>query len=90
MKILTARPQRAFYVRKRWDGDGVYLIHLTAIIRIEKFEEAVWDRLDGESELGEVMAGLSSLFSDISPFVLDALVARCIIRFAEYGFLQDE
>ncbi|WP_437528601.1 PqqD family peptide modification chaperone [Sorangium sp. So ce726] len=80
--------RRAFYVRKRWDGEAVYLIHLTEVLRIDAFSERVWDRLDGVTSVEEIGAALASDFPELDDATISALVAHNLITFEARGFLN--
>jgi hypothetical protein len=81
-------PKRAFYVRKRWDGGGVYLVHLTDIVQIDSFTEAVWDRLDGNTDFDEITLHITNKFPEIDPIVIEAMISQIIIFFANRNYLQ--
>jgi hypothetical protein len=80
--------KRAFYVRKRFDGDGLYLIHLTTIVRIGEFGEIVWDSLNGVNSIDEIAEILSLRLPQLDPIACAALVGHTLIVFEQHGFLQ--
>ncbi|NVD73481.1 hypothetical protein HUX88_23500 [Duganella sp. BJB1802] len=75
-------------MRKRWDGESVYLIHLTHLLKIDAFSEAVWDKLDGRHTLEEIITSISSLFPDYQLYEVEAFVSANIINFHEAGFVD--
>jgi hypothetical protein len=58
----TARPSRAFYVRKRWDGSRICLIHLTDLVELDVVGEAAWDLADGSRTVMELIAEVGKLY----------------------------
>ena len=85
---MVSCPSRAFYVRKRWDGERLYLIHLTTLVAIDHFSEAVWDLLDGTRGVDEITAALNERFPQLEASVCLALVALNIMVFEQSYFLQ--
>jgi hypothetical protein len=81
--------KKAFWVRKRWDGARVFLIHLTQIVEIDNFSEAAWDRLDGTASATEIVDHLTRLFPNVAADTVEALFAHNVLLFERVGFLAD-
>ncbi|MBF0307489.1 MAG: PqqD family protein [Alphaproteobacteria bacterium] len=86
--IQIGVPARAYFVRKRWDGGGAHLVHLTEIVRLDAFAEAVWDQLDGRSDLDAIGDRIATIFPAIEAELRDALIAHHIAAFAQRGLLD--
>lgn len=90
MTHVIGLPKQACYVRKRWDGQTLSLIHLTRIVNISAFTEAVWDCLDGSRDLEAIGASVAARFPGLDPSLCEALIAQNIVRLAEQQLLEEE
>jgi len=90
MTRLIGLPKQAFFVRKRWDGQRLSLIHLTRIVDISPFTEAVWDCMDGVRDLDAIGGCVAAFFPDLDPNLREALVAQNIVQFAEQQLLEED
>lgn len=75
-------------MRKRWDGQDVYLIHLTHSLKIDHFSEAVWDKLDGAHTFEKIVGDIALLYPEYESVEVGALVSANIINFYNAGYIE--
>lgn len=85
---LSARPRRAFNVRKRRQGAETFLISKVDIFRLDPLGEAVWARCDGETTVTEMVARLAPLFPQEEFVTLMQAVARSILFLAQRNLIE--
>lgn len=85
---LTARPRRAFNVRKRTQGADTFLIKKVEIFRLDALGEAVWARCDGETPVTDMVARLMPLFPQEDFVTLMQAVARSILFLAQRNLIE--
>lgn len=84
----TARPCRAFYVRRRTKPQGTVLIHLNRTLAVTERDVRLWRVCDGRRSLWDVHREVSSIDAPHQQSLDTAQLAESLSKLHRMGFVQ--